>query len=175
MQTIHIDFFHDVLCAWCFALSPRLRKLVQEFPTIEVDHHCFALAPSPERLSDMFGDKEQAKQEILGHWRAANENDDEHRINTALMATRNFDYPYSMPGLIACKAAEILAGSQGHWDYFDRVQKAHLIECRNIVDHEVLVSCAKDIGLDPQRFEALLERPCDCSRQSRKISTLPSS
>jgi len=159
MQTIHIDFFHDVLCAWCFALSPRVRRLVEENPSIEVDHHCFALAPSKQSLSTMFGDKAQAKQEILNHWRAANANDDEHRINTALMATRDYDYPYSMPGLIACKAAEMLAGSKGHWDYFDRVQKAHLTECRDITDREVLVSCAKDIGLDTVKFEALLDDP----------------
>lgn len=105
----------------------------------------------------MFGDKIHAKEEILSHWRAANNNDDEHRINAALMATRDYEYPYSMPGLIACKAAEILAGSKGHWDYFDRVQKAHLTECRNIIDREVLISCAKEISLDTSKFEALLD------------------
>jgi predicted DsbA family dithiol-disulfide isomerase len=159
MKTLHIDFFHDVLCAWCYALSPRLRRLSNIYPDIEVDHHCFALAPTPVHLKDMFGDKRKAKEEILDHWRAANKNDDEHRINAELMAERTHDYPYSMPGLIACKAAEILKGSAGHWDYFDRVQKAHLTECLNIVDREVLIQCARDIDLDTGRFEALLDDP----------------
>lgn len=169
MQTIHIDFFHDVLCAWCYALSPRLRRLVQDYPSIEVDHHSFALAPSKRSLSSMFGDKTQAKQEILNHWRAANANDDEHRINAELMVTRDYEYPYSMPGLIACKAAEVLAGSKGHWDYFDRVQKAHLTECRNIVERDVLVSCAKDVGLDTQKFEALLDDPSTAQAVQKDI------
>jgi len=46
----------------------------------------------------------------LGHWRAANENDDEHRIHAELMAKKDFDYPYSTPGLLACKAAELQGG-----------------------------------------------------------------
>ena len=117
----------------------------------------------------MFGDKTQAKQEILNHWRAANANDDEHRINAELMVTRDYEYPYSMPGLIACKAAEALAGSKGHWDYFDRVQKAHLTECRNIVERDVLVSCAKDIGLDTQKFEALLDDPSTAQAVQKDI------
>ena len=159
MKTLHIDFFHDVLCAWCYALSPRLRRLSYIYPDIEVDHHCFALAPTPARLKDMFGDERTAKEEILEHWRAANKNDEEHRINAELMAKRTHDYPYSMPGLIACKAAEILKGPAGHWDYFDRVQKAHLTECLNIVDREVLIQCARDINLDTTRFESLLDDP----------------
>jgi len=100
----------------------------------------------------MFGSKEQGKQEILNHWRAANQNDDEHRINADVMETRTFDYPFSMPGLMACKAAEMQGGPDKHWDYFDRIQKAHLTECRNIVDPEVLIECARDIGLDVDRF-----------------------
>ena len=56
--------------------------------------------------------KERGKQEVLNHWRTANLNDDEHRINTDPMAQRPFDYPYSMPGLLACKAAEMQGGQR---------------------------------------------------------------
>lgn len=80
-------------------------------------------------------------------------NDDSHRIRAELMETREFDYPHSMPGQMACKAAELQGGQRAHWDYFDRVQSAHLTECRNIADSDVLVSCAWDVGLDFERFE----------------------
>ncbi|MDR7416414.1 MAG: DsbA family protein [Armatimonadota bacterium] len=73
-----------------------------------------------------------------------------HRINADLMATRPFDYPYSMPGLKACKAAEFQGGHAAHWDMFDRVQRAHLTECLNIADFEVLRQCAADVGLDEE-------------------------
>ncbi|MEM0348866.1 MAG: DsbA family protein [Candidatus Caldarchaeum sp.] len=151
MKTV-VEFFHDVLCAWCYCLSPRMRRIVTKFPHVEVVHRCFALAPEHDSIEKIFGSKERGKQEILRHWRAANLNDDEHRINADLMASRDFDYPYSMPGLKACKAAEIQKGQEGHWDMFDRIQRAHLTECRNIADASVLIECATDVGLEVERF-----------------------
>jgi predicted DsbA family dithiol-disulfide isomerase len=148
-----IEFFHDVLCAWCYAFSPRLRRLVDEFPVVEVIHRCFALAPTPSHIEYMFGSKETGRSEILNHWRAANQNDDEHRIRPEEMAKKTFDYPNSMPGLLACKASEFQGGQKVHWDMFDRIQKAHLTETLNIADFEVLLKCATDIGLDINRFK----------------------
>nr|BAL56970.1 dithiol-disulfide isomerase [uncultured prokaryote] len=150
---IRLEFFHDVLCAWCYAFSPRVRRLAREHPEISVEHRCFALAPTPEAIVAIFGSKERGKREILQHWRAANLNDEQHRINADLMATRPFDYPYSTPGLRACKAAEAQGGPAAHWDMFDRVQRAHLTECLNIADFEVLRMCAADVGLDVERWE----------------------
>ncbi|MDR7428225.1 MAG: DsbA family protein [Armatimonadota bacterium] len=152
-ETVELEFFHDVLCAWCYALSPRVPQLVSEYPEVRVVHRAFALAPSPEAIVVMFGSKEAGKREILSHWRAANRNDDEHRIRADLMATRPFDYPYSMPGLLACKAAERQGGQEAHGAMFDRVQRAHLTECLNIADFEVLRQCAHDVGLNVARWE----------------------
>jgi len=116
----------------------RVRQLVRERPEVTVFHRCFALAPTPETMVAILDSKEWGKQEVLNHWRAANLNDDEHRINTDPMAQRPFDYPYSMPGLLACKAAEMQGGPAAHWDIFDRAQRAHLTEYINIADFEVL-------------------------------------
>jgi putative protein-disulfide isomerase len=154
-----IEFFHDVLCAWCYALSPRVRRLAAEYPDLQIVHRCFALAPTPERISQMFGSKERGKREILDHWRAANANDDEHRMRPDVMASRAFDYPYSMPGLKACKAAELQGGQEAHWAIFDRIQRAHLTECLNIADFSVLKSCAQDVGLNVARWEEDYRNP----------------
>ncbi len=151
---MEIEFFHDVLCAWCYALSPRLRRLTEEFPDIQVIHRSFPLAPQPEDIAHMFGSKEKGKKDILTHWEAANMNDDEHRINADLMKQRDFDYPYSTPGLLACKAAELQGGQEMHWAYFDKAQEAHLTLCRNVADFDVLVDIAREIGLDVDRFKA---------------------
>lgn len=152
MRDVKIEFFHDVLCAWCFALSPRLRKLVHEFPDVEIIHRSFALAPTKNSIEKMFGSKEAGKSEILKHWQAANRNDDAHRICTDEMACKPFDYPHSMPGLRACKAAELQGGQSAHWDMFDRIQKAHLTEAKNIADLDILLDCAMDVGLDKDQF-----------------------
>ena len=107
----------------------------------------------------MFGDPAAAKAEIMGHWAAAAAHPDGEAMNVELMRSREFPYPYSMPGLLACAAAELQGGMQAHWDMFDRVQRAHAVEARNIADAEVLRSCAADIGLDPVRWESDYQSP----------------
>jgi len=151
---MEIEFFHDVLCAWCYALSPRLRRLTEEFPDIKVIHRGFPLAQSQTILSKCLAAKKKAKRDILQHWKAANMNDDEHRINAELMEQRDFDYPYSTPALLACKAAELQGGQAMHWDYFDKVQEAHLTLCRNIADFDVLTDIARELSLDVEKFRA---------------------
>jgi predicted DsbA family dithiol-disulfide isomerase len=75
------------------------------------------------------------------------------------MEKRDFDYPYSLPGLLACKAAEIVGGQDAHWDMLDRIQKAHLTECKNIVEFDVLLECAKDIGINIDSwYKAFIDR-----------------
>ncbi len=113
---------------------------------------CFALAPTPDSIVRIFGSRAAGKAEILRHWRAANENDQAHRIRPEKMAAQPFDYPYSTPGLRACKAAEMQGGQAAHWDYFDRLQQVHLTECRNIANTEVLIDCAREVGLDVEKF-----------------------
>jgi len=97
-KLVTIEFFHDVLCAWCYAFSPRLKKLAEQFPEqVSIVHRAFALAPSIDGIERIFGSKEQRKKEIIKHWRQANLNDDEHLINPDLIASRDFDYPFSTP------------------------------------------------------------------------------
>lgn len=95
----------------------------------------------------------------MGHWVAAASQPDGEAINVALMHSRSFPYPYSMPGLLACKAAEMQGGMPAHWDMFDRVQKAHAVEARNITDSAVLRDCAAEIGLEVARWEADFASP----------------
>jgi hypothetical protein len=39
------------------------------------------LAPDENALDAMFGSREKAKDEVLAHWKHANQNDDLHRFN----------------------------------------------------------------------------------------------
>jgi len=103
--------------------------------------------PEPDGIARIFGSKEQGKIEILGHWRADNENDDEHRIHAELMAKKDFDYPYSTPGLLACKAAELQGGNAMHEKMFNRIQKAHMTDCDNIADFKVLKNVQPTLDL----------------------------
>jgi len=41
-----------------------------------------------------------------------------------------------------------------HWNYFDKVQEAHLTLCRNIADFDVLTDIARELSLDVEKFSA---------------------
>lgn len=119
---------------------------------LAVTYKTFPLAVSPDDLVRRFGSRERAKAEILTHWARAAREPGGERINPALMATRDFAYPYSMPGLTALKAAEEHGGAEAHGRLFELIQEAHLVHCRDIADSAVLLDCAAAAGLDLARF-----------------------
>ncbi len=153
-----INFFHDAVCGWCFVMSPKLRKLAAEFP-IRVRHHTFVLQDTPAKLAAAFGSAEKAKSAILGHWERCAEHDEGGRINVEGMRRQRFPYPTGLLSAKACKAAELQAADAGHWDYFDAVQAAHLIENRNIADETVLLDAARACGLDAGRLRKDIHSP----------------
>lgn len=157
---ITIEFFHDAMSCWCYPVSPRLRRLVGEHPEVEVVQRSYAIFRSRDLMLQIFPSREVAKQEIcMVHWAQARELEKDDRIQPEKMMAQPFDYPYSMPNLLAGKAAELQGGQAAHWDYFDRIQRAHLTECRNIADPEVLRDCARDVGLDVGRWQTDYEGP----------------
>ena len=147
-----LDFFHDVVCGWCFNLSPRLRSLTQVFD-LDVRHHTVVLQDSPARVAAVFGSAAAAKATILGHWAAcAAASDDPARFAIDRMRAAPFDYPHGLPAALACQVAQQLGGHDGHWRLFDALQSAHLGEARNIADAAVLVDVAASAGFDADRF-----------------------
>jgi len=153
-RAITVEFFHDALSAWAFPFSRRLRAFVAEHPNVTVHQRVYPMAESPDFFSNLFPDPVAAKQEVvMEHWLEARDIENDERINCDLMMERDFPYPYSIPNALGAKAAELLGGQAAHWDFFDRVQLAHLSECRNIADYEVLAGCAESVGLDKAAWQ----------------------
>lgn len=142
---IKIEFFHDTICSFCFPMSYRMRKLKEQMPEVKIIHRSFALAKEPQNLGQMFGTREKAKEEVLMHWQDANSNDDLHRFNIEGMKKTDFLFPYSLPALLACKAAYFIGGDDLYWDVFDRLQSALFVDNQNIeeitVIEKVIQSC----------------------------------
>ena len=148
---IQIEFFHDCLSAWCYPASPRIRQLARQYPNIQVIQRAFPMAASASLFAELFDNPQQAKREVvMQHWEEARETEQDRRIQCELMMSRDFPYPHSLPSALGAKAAELQGGQTAHWDYFDRVQQAHLTECRNIADYKILADCAESIGLNKE-------------------------
>lgn len=150
-----IEFFHDVICSFCFPMSYRMRKIQAKYPNIEISHHSFALAWDETDFDNMFGSRKQAKEEILSHWVHANQNDDLHRFNIETMKEKTFSFPTSKNGLLAAKSAEILGGAKLYWQVFDRLQEALFIHNQDIESLDVIKDIVKGEYIDWKEFEVI--------------------
>lgn len=154
-----LDFFHDVVCGWCFNISPRLRVLQDEFE-LDIRHRTFVLQDNPSAMIARFGSMAEAKATILGHWRACRAASDQpNAFNIQGMRNAPFPYPHGLPGALACKAAECLSGQEGHWRMFDGIQDAHIRHARNVADPLVLVDLARMLGWAERTFSNKMSDP----------------
>ena len=153
MNKVTIEFFHDVICSFCFPMSYRMRQLQKLMPEIQIVHRSYALVKSVVDFDLMFGSRKAAKEEIMSHWEHANHNDDMHRFNISGMRQVNFPFPTSMNGLIACKAAYFVAGDAGYWDVFDALQNALFVDNRNIDEKEIIADCVRKSGIEFEAWE----------------------
>lgn len=148
MEPIKIEFFHDVICSFCFPMSYRMRQLKKEMPEVEIIHRSFALVKDPEDFTPMFGSREKAKEEILSYWFHANQNDELNRFNIEGMKQTNFLFPSSMNGLLASKAAYFIGGDDLYWDVFDALQRSLFMENKNIEDVAVIEEVIESLSID---------------------------
>lgn len=155
---IKIEFFHDVICSFCFPMSARMRRIAKNYNNIEIIHRSFALGWEAEDFIRSFGSREAVKPEVLGHWAHANENDDEHRFNIEGMQQTDFNFPISKPGLIAAKAAGLIGGDQMYWELFDSIQNKLFVENKNIEDITVLEEAVKETSISFTDWKTQFEK-----------------
>lgn len=154
MNKIKIEFFHDVICSFCYPMSFRMRQLQEAMPDIEVIHRSFGLITKESDFDREFGSRERAKDEILGHWHHANQNDDLHRFNIEGMRNETFLFPMSMKPLWAAKAAYYVGGDAAYWDMFDALQESLFTQNKDIESDDVIFENVKAIGLDFDKWQA---------------------
>lgn len=155
MNTLQIEFFHDVICSFCYPMSFRMRQLQARFPEVAIVHRSFALVREEGDFVRMFGSREKAKNEILGHWDSANANDDLHRFAIEGMRQQSFLFPMSMKPLWACKAAFFVGGNGAYWDVFDALQADLFTHSKNIEDDAIIEAAVQNAGVDVARWSAL--------------------
>lgn len=159
MAALTIDFFHDVVCCWCFNISSRMRVLAGEFD-LDIRHRTFVLQASRAEMAARWGTPEDARETILGHWSVCRQvSDRPELVDIEAMRAAPFDYPHGMIAALGCKAAERLGGQAAHWDMFDRLQRAHLTEAWNIADPEVVLHAAREVGVEAAAFAKIFGDP----------------
>lgn len=153
---MQVEFFHDVICSFCFPMSYRMRKVAAKYPRLNIQHRSFALGWEADAFIQMFGSHEAVKPEVMSHWEHANQNDDEHRFNIEGMKEQDFLFPTSKNGLKAAKAAGLLAGEAAYWDVFDALQKALFVDNRDVSDLAVIEEIIKETDIDFEAWQTQL-------------------
>ncbi|UPF02548.1 DsbA family protein [Pseudomonas mosselii] len=157
MSPLKVEFFHDVVCGWCFVLAPRLKQLKDEL-NLDIQHRSFILQTSREAMVERFGSMPKAKETILSHWLSCSRAEDVKRINIEAMRQQDFEYPTGLLSGLACQTAKALGGNEGHERMFDRLQEAHLVQARNIGDRATVLAVAAEAGFDPQAFATAFDQ-----------------
>ncbi|MPQ94142.1 DsbA family protein [Thioclava sp. JE_KL1] len=159
MPKLTVDFFHDVVCCWCFNISSRMHSLASEFD-LDIRHRTFVLQADRAEMAARWGSPEAARETILGHWTVCREvSDRPELVDIEAMRAADFDYPHGMTAALGCKAAEALGGQDGHWEMFDRLQRAHLSEARNIADPVIVRDVARSLGFEAAAFAEAFDDP----------------
>lgn len=159
MASLTIDFFHDVVCCWCFNISSRMRSLAAEFD-LDIRHRTFVLQASRSEMASRWGNPEDARETILGHWvNCRRVSDQPELVDIDAMRSAPFDYPHGLTAALGCKAAERLGGQAAHWDMFDRLQRAHLTEARDVADPQTVLAVARELGFENAAFAEAFDDP----------------
>lgn len=154
-----VDVWSDVACPWCWVGKRHLEQAAAQFEhEIEVVWHAFELDPSApaevpaeldvvQRLADKYGASRAGAQAMVDRM-------------TSVGAERGLEFHFDRVRPVNTFDAHRLlhwAAAEGKQDALkERLFEAYMHEGRVVSDHEVLVELAADVGLDPERAQALL-------------------
>jgi predicted DsbA family dithiol-disulfide isomerase len=153
MITVKFTFFHDVLCPFCYITSKRLMKVVKEYgKEVTVVHKAFMIISSLEDLKAAAPDEESAVNLFRGEFSILKNYIKDYDPDKVLSKGK-IKWVWSLPPLMACKAAEHQGGNEVHWKYFDKLQDKFFMEGEDVTQDEVLLSTAESLGLDMKKFK----------------------
>lgn len=150
---LEIKFFHDVLCPYCFVATRRLMNVVKDYKDkVKVKHKAFMIISSLEDLKEIAPTLEDAREVFRNKFSILKRYIPDYDPDKVLSKGK-IGYVWSLPPQMACKAAEFQKGDEGHWNYYAKAQEKFFLEGEDITFDEVLISIAREIGLDIERFK----------------------
>lgn len=154
---LNVEFFHSVMCGHCFIMSDRIRKIIEQYPEINIIHRSYPLRWDDKEEKEEFASQEEYRADVERKWEIANRIDDEHRFNLDGLKEMDFKMPTARRSMIAIQAGVLAGGNE--WDLFDRFQEALYVENLNISDEEVIADIIIEAGVDFEEFLNFYENP----------------
>ncbi|MGE9895814.1 DsbA family oxidoreductase [Anaerovoracaceae bacterium SGI.195] len=154
-----MEFFHDVLCTYCYMASPIIRRLSREFPELEIQHRSFALILERSDYASDYGSEEEAKKSFIEHWKKNSDKSADRICNYEGLEASDDPLPISVPPLMACEAARAVGGENAYWDVFDALEYAYFVNVQNINDPNVIQDAVKSTGINMAAWSKALKNP----------------
>jgi predicted DsbA family dithiol-disulfide isomerase len=142
-KPIEIYMFIDPLCPECWALEPILKKLQIEYGRYFSLKHVLS-----GRLANLNLSKKKNYEQIADLWEKTASRSG-MSCDGSLWLENPVESPYNAS--IALKAAE-LQGRRAGIRFLRKLQEVLFLEKQNISSMEVLMDCAKNLGLDVEEF-----------------------
>lgn len=139
----------DPMCSWCYGFAPTLEGVLAELDGIEVELVLGGLAPDSDKPMP-----EAMREYVQSAWHAVTArtgvpfNHDFWHLSEPRRST----YP-------ACRAVILARELDRGPDMLGAIQRAYYQEAKNPSDVDTLVDLARQLGLDPEAFEAGLQSP----------------
>jgi len=140
-------YIHDPMCSWCWAFQPTWRKVLKELPShIKVNYLLGGLAPDNDLPMPL-----QTQKFVQDNW---------IKIQKVVPGTEfNYDFwTLNEPRrstYLSCRS--VIAAKKQHPDFevlmTEGIQKAYYLNGLNPSNEDILISIAKDIGLNEELFK----------------------
>ncbi len=151
-EPVHLQLFHDALCAWCAVAVERLFTLERDFGDLVT----VSLRPYPLRPSEELLPKPEATK-ITRHLRRAAREPEGGGMVADLW--QGEDRPLSStPPLIAVEAA-LIQGREAQRAFLRKLHEAGLRRGINVARRDVLLEIASAVRLDMHLFAEALDSP----------------
>lgn len=143
-QANKLYYVYDPMCSWCWGYKPVWTQIMAALQDkLVVQYVVGGLAPdSDEPMPDAM------KQQIASYWK---------KIENYLGTEFNYDFwtqcTPRRSTYPSCRAALAARKQNAEQQMVEAIQSAYYLEARNPSDSDVLISVAKEIGLDAAQFE----------------------
>ena len=156
---MRVEIWTDVVCPWCYVGKRRFEKALANFEhrgDVEVVHRSFQLNPAAP-----MGQTSPRREALMAKYGLSDQQVDAMNARMEQTAAEE-GLRYDLAGGVTGNTFDAhrllqLAHERGRQDeVLERLYRAYFTEKRSIFDHDSLVACAADAGLDADDVRRML-------------------
>lgn len=155
-----VDIWSDVRCPFCYIGKRKFEMALDQFEhkdKVEIEWHSFELDPNAETLLDKSPYDYLAERYGKSREWAIGTHEQVAQTAAEVGLTFNFDQSIMANSFDAHRLIQLAKVNGASDKVEENLFKAHFTDGKNIADHQVLISIAKESGLDALETEVMLK------------------